>query len=198
MNTRGTKKSRKILGNSLTHADAKMDSVPLIAITGQVGTSVIGTDAFQECDTVGLTRSATKHNELVMTAQDLPLAIRQAFHIATTGRPGPTLVDVPKDVLINTMDWYWPTDAEVADSLPGYRPTTKGHPRMIKEAAEQLADTMRRQIALGNVELVKNQAGKSAGLGRRVEHREGPAPRAEAGPPGDQHGDRPERGLAAW
>ena len=116
--------------------DAYMDSIPMVAITGQVGTSAIGTDAFQECDTVGITRSITKHNDLVMSADDLPLAIRQAFHIATTGRPGPTLVDSPKDVLTNSMKWHWPTDDEVADSLPGYKPVSKGHPRMIKEAAQ--------------------------------------------------------------
>ena len=116
--------------------DAYMDSIPMVAITGQVGTSAIGTDAFQECDTVGITRSITKHNDLVMSADDLPLAIRQAFHIATTGRPGPTLVDIPKDVLTNNMKWHWPTDDEVADSLPGYKPVSKGHPRMIKEAAQ--------------------------------------------------------------
>ncbi len=81
--------------------DAYMDSIPMVAITGQVPTHAIGSDAFQECDTVGITRSATKHNELVMTAEDLPLAIRQAFHLASTGRPGPVLVDVPKDVLQN-------------------------------------------------------------------------------------------------
>jgi acetolactate synthase I/II/III large subunit len=96
-----------------------------------VPTGAIGTDAFQECDTVGITRSVTKHNELVMSAQDLPQAIREAFHIATTGRPGPVLVDVPKDVLQATMDWYWPDSVD----LPGYKPTTKGHPRMIREAA---------------------------------------------------------------
>ena len=116
--------------------DAYMDSIPMVAITGQVGTSAIGTDAFQECDTVGITRSITKHNDLVMSADDLPMAIRQAFHIATTGRPGPTLVDIPKDVLTNSMKWHWPTDDEVADSLPGYKPVSKGHPRMIKEAAQ--------------------------------------------------------------
>ena len=116
--------------------DAYMDSIPMVAITGQVGTSAIGTDAFQECDTVGITRSITKHNDLVMSADDLPLAIRQAFHIATTGRPGQTLVDIPKDVLKNSMKWHWPTDDEVADSLPGYKPVSKGHPRMIKEAAQ--------------------------------------------------------------
>src|SRR6202008_824914 len=87
--------------------DALMDSIPLVCITGQVPTTAIGTDAFQECDTVGITRSVTKHNELVMTPQGLPLAVRQAFRIATTGRPGPTLIDVPKDVLQNSMDWYW-------------------------------------------------------------------------------------------
>jgi acetolactate synthase-1/2/3 large subunit len=112
-----------------------MDSIPMVAITGQVGTSAIGTDAFQECDTVGITRSITKHNDLVMSAEDLPMAIRQAFHIATTGRPGPVLIDVPKDVLQNTMSWNWPTQDEVEDSLPGYKPNTKGHARMIKEAA---------------------------------------------------------------
>ena len=76
--------------------DAFMDSIPMVAITGQVPTHAIGSDAFQECDTVGITRSATKHNELVMTPEDLPLAIRQAFHLASTGRPGPVLVDVPE------------------------------------------------------------------------------------------------------
>ena len=115
--------------------DAYMDSIPMVAITGQVGTSAIGTDAFQECDTVGITRSITKHNDLVMSAEDLPMAIRQAFHIATTGRPGPVLIDVQKDVLQNTMSWNWPSQDEVEDSLPGYKPNTKGHARMIKEAA---------------------------------------------------------------
>ena len=129
--------------------DAYMDSIPMVAITGQVSTSAIGTDAFQECDTVGITRSVTKHNELVMTAEDLPLAIRQAFHIATTGRPGPVLVDVPKDVLQNTMAWHWPSDADVEASLPGYKPTTKGHPRMIKEAAQLILRSERPVLYIG-------------------------------------------------
>jgi len=116
--------------------DAFMDSIPMICITGQVSTTAIGTDAFQECDTVGITRSVTKHNELIMHPDDIPMVVRQAFHIATTGRPGPVLIDVPKDVLQNTMTWSWPTDEEVIASLPGYRPTTKGHPKMIKEAAK--------------------------------------------------------------
>ena len=79
--------------------DAYMDSVPMVAITGQVSRPVIGTDGFQECDTVGITRSVTKHNELIMEPDDIPLLVRQAFHLATTGRPGPVLLDVPKDVL---------------------------------------------------------------------------------------------------
>jgi acetolactate synthase I/II/III large subunit len=129
--------------------DAYMDSIPMVAITGQVGTSAIGTDAFQECDTVGITRSITKHNDLVMSADDLPLAIRQAFHIATTGRPGPTLVDIPKDVLTNSMKWHWPTDDEVADSLPGYKPVSKGHPRMIKEAAQLILKAQQPVLYVG-------------------------------------------------
>src|SRR5688500_18595334 len=121
--------------------DAYMDSVPMVAITGQVPTFAIGTDAFQECDTVGITRSVTKHNELVMSAQDIPRVVREAFHIATTGRPGPVLIDVPKDIVDpknpnSQMDWEWPSDEEIREGLPGYRPTTKGHPRKIREAAE--------------------------------------------------------------
>jgi acetolactate synthase-1/2/3 large subunit len=129
--------------------DAYMDSVPIVVITGQVARPMIGTDGFQECDTVGITRSVTKHNELVMNPEDITLTLRQAFHIATTGRPGPVLVDLPKDVLMATTDWNWPTDAEVKDSLPGYRPNTKGHPRMIKEAARLIAESRRPVIYAG-------------------------------------------------
>ena len=129
--------------------DAFMDSIPMICITGQVPTSAIGTDAFQECDTVGITRSVTKHNELIMSADDIPLVVRQAFHIATTGRPGPVLIDVPKDVLQNKMTWHWPTDDEVLASLPGYKPTTKGHPRMIKEAARLILDAKQPVLYVG-------------------------------------------------
>ncbi|CAB4734580.1 unannotated protein [freshwater metagenome] len=129
--------------------DAYMDSIPMICITGQVPTSAIGTDAFQECDTVGITRSVTKHNELVMSADEIPLIVRQAFHIATTGRPGPVLIDVPKDCLQNMMTWYWPTDEEVLESLPGYRPNTKGHSRMIKEAARLILDSKQPVLYVG-------------------------------------------------
>jgi acetolactate synthase-1/2/3 large subunit len=129
--------------------DAYMDSVPMVCITGQVSSAGIGLDAFQECDTVGITRSCTKHNELVLDADEIPLVIRQAFHIAKTGRPGPVLVDLPKDILQAEMTWYWPTDDEVAASLPGYRPTTKGHPRMIKEAAKLIMEAERPILYVG-------------------------------------------------
>jgi acetolactate synthase I/II/III large subunit len=129
--------------------DAYMDSVPMVAITGQVSRPVIGTDGFQECDTVGITRSVTKHNELIMDPDEIPLLVRQAFHLATTGRPGPVLLDVPKDVLQAEMTWSWPTDNDVNASLPGYKPTVNGHPRMIKEAARLIAEARRPVIYAG-------------------------------------------------
>jgi acetolactate synthase I/II/III large subunit len=134
--------------------DAYMDSVPMVCITGQVPFAAIGTDAFQECDTVGITRSVTKHNELITEAQDIPLMVRQAFHLATTGRPGPVLLDVPKDIVDprnprSQLEWYWPTDDEVASSLPGYKPTTKGHPKMIRQAAELIVQARRPVIYAG-------------------------------------------------
>jgi acetolactate synthase I/II/III large subunit len=125
--------------------DAFMDSIPIVVITGQVPTAGIGTDAFQECDTVGITRSVTKHNELVMDPQDIPRIIKEAFHIATTGRPGPVLVDIPKDVLQNPMDWYWPD----AVDLPGYKPTMTGHPKMIKDAAKLMLQATRPVLYVG-------------------------------------------------
>jgi acetolactate synthase I/II/III large subunit len=129
--------------------DAYMDSIPMIAITGQTSRPQIGTDAFQECDTVGITRSVTKHNELIMDPDQIPLLVREAFHIATTGRPGPVLLDVPKDVLQATMDWNWPSDADVSAALPGYKPNTRGHARMIKEAARFICESRRPVIYAG-------------------------------------------------
>jgi acetolactate synthase-1/2/3 large subunit len=129
--------------------DAYMDSVPMVAITGQVARASIGTDAFQECDTVGITRSVTKHNELVMDPDELTLQVRQAFHLATTGRPGPVLLDVPKDILTAEINWRWPSDADVAASLPGYKPNIKGHPKMIREAARLISGAQRPVIYAG-------------------------------------------------
>ena len=135
-------------------ADAFMDSIPMVVITGQVAYASIGTDAFQEADIVGITRSVTKHNELITQARDIPRIIREAFHIATTGRPGPVLIDIPKDIVDpmnpnSAMDWYWPTDEEVVAGLPGYRPTTKGHPKKIKEAADLICKASRPVLYVG-------------------------------------------------
>jgi acetolactate synthase-1/2/3 large subunit len=112
-------------------ADAYLDSIPIVVITGQVAYSAIGTDAFQEADTVGITMPITKHNWLVSDVNDIPRVIREAFHVATTGRPGPVLVDFPKDIANQTMEWYWPEKID----MPGYKPTVKGHPKQIKDAA---------------------------------------------------------------
>jgi acetolactate synthase-1/2/3 large subunit len=125
--------------------DAYMDSIPVVCVTGQVARSAIGTDAFQECDTTGITMSVTKHNWLVTDAQDIPQVVAEAFHVATTGRPGPVLIDLPKDVANATMDWYWPDGVD----LPGYKPTTRGHPRMIREAARLIASARRPVIYAG-------------------------------------------------
>jgi acetolactate synthase-1/2/3 large subunit len=125
--------------------DAYMDSIPLVMITGQVPYSVIGTDAFQECDTVGITMPVTKHNWLVTDANDIPRIVREAFHVATTGRPGPVLVDLPKDIANDSMDWYWP---ETID-LPGYKPNLKGHAKQIKDAVRLMGESRRPVIYAG-------------------------------------------------
>ena len=131
-------------------ADAYMDSIPMVCITGQVPLAAIGSDAFQEADITGITQSVTKHNFLVTSAADIPRTIREAFHIATTGRPGPVLVDIPKDIVdpnnpASAMDWYWPDSVD----LPGYKPNTRGHPKMIKQAAELICRSERPVIYAG-------------------------------------------------
>ena len=126
-------------------ADAYLDSIPIVVITGQVAYSVIGTDAFQECDTVGITVPVTKHNWLITDASEVPRVIREAFHVATTGRPGPVLVDMPKDVANQMMEWYWPESVD----LPGYKPNTKGHPKQIKEAAKLINAATRPVLYVG-------------------------------------------------
>ena len=113
-------------------ADAKMDSVPIVAITGQVPTPVVGNDAFQEADITGITMPITKHNFLVKDPADIVETVREAFHIASTGRPGPVLIDLPKDVLNAEVTYSWPERI----NLPGYRPTTKGNNRQVAEAVK--------------------------------------------------------------
>jgi acetolactate synthase-1/2/3 large subunit len=129
-------------------ADAYMDSVPMVAITGQVSTAMIGTDAFQEADITGITLPVTKHNELVTSAERLPAAIAEAFHIASTGRPGPVLVDVPKDILQATMTWgpgTWPP----AMNLPGYRLPAAPDQAAVRAAAALLRQARRPVLYVG-------------------------------------------------
>ncbi len=126
-------------------ADARMDSIPVVAITGQVPTPVVGNDAFQEADITGITMPITKHNYLVKDPGEVATAIREAFHIASTGRPGPVLVDIPKDVLINETTWRWPDSVD----LPGYKPTTKGNQRQIREAVKLILQAKRPVLYVG-------------------------------------------------
>jgi len=126
-------------------ADAYMDSIPFVCITGQVATSAIGTDAFQESDTTGITLGVTKHNWLVTSAADIPRVVLEAFHIATTGRPGPVLIDVPKDVATSAMEWYWPGSVD----LPGYRPVSTPDPAAIRAAVDLMTEAERPVIYAG-------------------------------------------------
>lgn len=126
-------------------ADAQMDSVPVVAITGQVGRPLLGTDAFQEADIRGVTMPITKHNFMVTEAEDIPRALAEAFHLASSGRPGPVLVDVPKDLQNTMIDFTWPPEI----NLPGYRPVTTPHQRQIDEAAEMIAAAQRPVLYIG-------------------------------------------------
>ena len=130
-------------------ATAYMDSVPMVAITGQVPTHYIGTDAFQEADVVGITRPITKHNFLVTDIKDLALILRQAFYIARTGRPGPVLVDIPKDITQQVYNYKMPTEKDVEASLPGYKPHYEGNPSQIKKAAELIRKAKRPVLYVG-------------------------------------------------
>jgi acetolactate synthase-1/2/3 large subunit len=140
--------------------DAYMDSIPVVVITGQVAYSVIGTDAFQEADTVGITMPVTKHNWLISDAQDIPRVVREAFHVATTGRPGPVLIDLPKDVANAPMEWYWPEKVD----MPGYKPNVKGHPRQIKDAAKLINEASRPVIYAGGGIMLANASNELRAL----------------------------------
>ena len=126
-------------------ADAYMDSIPLVVISGQVPMSLIGTDAFQEIDAVGISRSCTKHNYLVTDAKDLPRILKEAFYIAASGRPGPVHVDIPKDVTAQIAEFNYDMDID----LETYKPHTKGNPRQIKKAIEAIAASKRPLFYLG-------------------------------------------------
>ncbi len=130
--------------------DAYLDSVPMVVVTGQVPYAAIGTDAFQECDTTGITQSITKHNFLVTEAQDIPRIIKEAFHIATTGRPGPVLVDIPKDIVDPTNPrsaMTWTDDVEM--DLPGYHPQTEVDVDLIAAAADLIRTSERPVLYVG-------------------------------------------------
>jgi len=134
-------------------ADAFMDSVPMVAITGQVPRPVIGNDAFQEADIAGITMPVTKHSYKVMDAAEIPTAIAEAFHIASSGRPGPVLVDIPKDVLQEATSFEWPTSVH----LPGYRPNGKPNQKQIRAAMELLRAATRPVLYVGGG-VVKSRA----------------------------------------
>ncbi|CAN5430676.1 acetolactate synthase large subunit [soil metagenome] len=126
-------------------ADAQMDSIPVVAITGQVGRALIGTDAFQEADISGITMPITKHNFLVRSGDEIPEVMAEAFHIAASGRPGAVLVDIPKDVLQAQCTFSWPPRID----LPGYKPNTKPHNRQIREAAKLIAAARKPVLYVG-------------------------------------------------
>jgi acetolactate synthase-1/2/3 large subunit len=143
-------------------ADAYMDSVAMVAITGQVPRGAIGTDAFQEADIQGITLPITKHNYLVQTAEEIPRILAEAFHLASTGRPGPVLVDIPKDVLQARTPFSWPPTLD----LPGYRPTLHPHGKQIREAAKLMTTARRPVLYVGGGVL---KAGATEGLRRLAE-----------------------------
>ncbi|RJQ28165.1 MAG: biosynthetic-type acetolactate synthase large subunit [Peptococcaceae bacterium] len=126
-------------------ANAYMDSVPMVLITGQVPTTQVGTDSFQEVDITGITMPVTKHNYLVKDPRQLPKIVRQAFHIAATGRPGPVLIDLPRDVAQAEIDFAYPENV----NLPGYRPTYRGHPSMVQQIARVIMEAERPVIYAG-------------------------------------------------
>jgi acetolactate synthase-1/2/3 large subunit len=136
-------------------ADAYMDSVPIVAITGQVPTNLIGTDGFQEADISGITIPITKHNFLVTKPEDIARTIGEAFHVASTGRPGPVLVDIAKDAMQATTEFGWP----VPFDLPGYHPVTRPHARQVREAARLITEARRPVLYVGGGVIKARAAG---------------------------------------
>jgi acetolactate synthase-1/2/3 large subunit len=135
-------------------ATAYMDSIPMVIISGQVPTHAIGQDAFQECDTVGITRPCVKHNFLVKDIKDLAVTIKKAFYLATTGRPGPVLVDIPKDITAQTCEFQYPESV----TLRSYNPVKKGHAGQLKKAVQLLAEAQRPMVYTGGGVILSNAA----------------------------------------
>ncbi|MBU6515549.1 MAG: acetolactate synthase large subunit [Acidobacteriota bacterium] len=147
--------------------NAHMDSTPLVVITGQVSSAAIGTDAFQECDITGITMGITKHNFLVKSAHEIPRAVAAAFHIATTGRPGPVLVDVPKDVTQSMMEWWYPSSIEELD-LPGYHPVVELDEDRVAQAVELIRAAERPVLYVGGGTLKSHAAAQLRAFAERT------------------------------
>ncbi len=145
-------------------ATAYMDSIPMVIISGQVPTAAIGQDAFQECDTVGITRPCVKHNFLVKDVKELAATIKKAFYIASTGRPGPVLVDIPKDVTANTCKFEYPKEI----SMRSYNPAGKGHSGQIKKAVQLLLDAKRPMIYAGGGVVLNDASEQLASVVRHI------------------------------
>ncbi|HRE16899.1 MAG TPA: biosynthetic-type acetolactate synthase large subunit [Rhodocyclaceae bacterium] len=145
-------------------ATAHMDSIPMVLITGQVPTAYIGQDAFQECDTVGISRPCVKHNFLVKDVKDLAVTIKKAFHIATTGRPGPVVVDIPKDITAQLCEFEYPKTVQ----MRSYNPVVKGHLGQIKKAVQLLAEAKRPIIYTGGGVILSDAAKQLTELAHRL------------------------------
>lgn len=146
-------------------ATAYMDSVPMVIITGQVPTALIGNDAFQEVDIIGITRPCTKHSFLVRDVKDLPTIVKKAFYIARTGRPGPVLIDLPKDVQIAQAEFKYPETVEIR----GYKPTLEGHPKQVEKALSMLLSARKPVVYVGGGVISGNAAGELTELANRLE-----------------------------
>jgi acetolactate synthase I/II/III large subunit len=145
-------------------ATAYMDSVPLVVLCGQVPTAFVGQDAFQEADTVGITRPCVKHNFLVKDVKDLAVTIKKAFHIASTGRPGPVVVDIPKDVTAAVTEFDYPTSIR----MRSYNPVIKGHPGQIKRAIKLLSEAKRPMVYVGGGVILSDASAELTQLARRL------------------------------
>ena len=145
-------------------ATAYMDSIPLVVFTGQVSTHLIGNDAFQEVDCIGITRPCVKHNFLVERVEDLAVTIKKAFYVAMSGRPGPVVVDIPKDVTANVAEYHYPESVD----MRSYKPTTKGHPGQIKKALQLIENARKPMIYTGGGVILDNASEQLTEFARRL------------------------------
>jgi len=146
-------------------ATAYMDSIPMVIISGQVPTPLIGNDAFQEVDMIGITRPITKHSFLVRNPKDIPTIVRKAFYIARSGRPGPVLIDFPKDVQIAQAEFKWPESVDIR----GYKPNLGGHPRQVEKAISMMLAARRPVMYVGGGVILANAADELTALARRLQ-----------------------------